>query len=85
MTGDEIFSRLTEALKRAAIRPDTPPRYLFLGVREWEQLGEMCAAWDVEWKGGDENYDPITIADGRAEFRSVKIYRVDAAEFLEAL
>ena len=87
-----IYSRMLTAVtgagvRRAALGPlaaEIRPS-LYLGREEWQDLTALLKKWGVEWSGAGETYDPAAIEDSRAEFKGVKIYRVDASQHLTAV
>lgn len=89
---DMIYSRMLTAVTTAELRRSTLGPLaaeirpsLYLGREEWNALSALLAKWGVEWSGAGETYNPVAIEDSRAEFKGVKIYRVDASQHLTAV
>jgi len=87
-----IYSRMLTAVTTAELRRSTLGPLaaeirpvLYLGHEEWQSLTTLLEKWGVEWKGAGQTYDPVAIEDSRAEFKGVKIYRVDANQHLTAV
>lgn len=81
MKKEPIYARIKKAIDDRG----HDCKAVFIGINEWQQLGALCKKWGHDWPPGGDNYSPQNNEAMRATFLNMKIYRVDAADHLDAI
>lgn len=73
---EPIFGQIKLAIASKA--SPGPATALYIGRKEWDEIGMLCEKWGVGWPPGHETQEGYRAEILRAHFLKVPIYRVDA-------
>jgi len=84
MSDEPIYGRIKTAIDTRTTE-GRKCESVYLGIKEWHLLKELCEKWGHDWPGISNDYQPAVLEFTRCQFLGMKIYRVDAAEHCIAI